>query len=407
MGPWRGWRLSLRRRVTAECQLHGRFLAVFALLALVSLLWLQLSCQHLHHCGVHLVPTPWPPYEREREERSSAYLEQERWRQGPRPPHVAMDRGFPLKLCVAMVTVERRQRYVMQSVASLLFHARADAMSNESLFFLVAGEAALEPHPDAEHLHATLGIPLVRTPVSGFCTQDRARVNFYGRKAEVFAYAIDTCRSRLAEDGWIILLEDDVVSSRRIFSSSWNVLKSAGQGVSLVKLFEPDQFRGWAWDNLWLLLRSASFLTLAVCGLSRKVSVLVFVVCFALNVVWLRALPLQVWALFLRTSAVPKLYDGAIRHATQAVAIPVAKNVSLSLQNKLCESTRLRDEINQDLIMMHWAMGAGRPLHASPSVFQHIGAMTSVKGPHQGWKLVDLTFEEEEMPFESWRSRVD
>jgi hypothetical protein len=52
----------------------------------------------------------------------------------------------------------------------------------------------------------------VRTPATGFCTPGRARVNFSGRKAEMFAHAIATCRSRLAEDGWIILLEDDVLS---------------------------------------------------------------------------------------------------------------------------------------------------------------------------------------------------
>ncbi len=395
-----------RVRLGNECARHGRFFAVFVVLWAISLVWLQLSCQHLHHCGVHVFTSPWPPYESERLERSLAFLEQERWREGPRPAHLVLDRGFSVKLCLAMVTVERRQRYMLQAVASFLFHARDDLMSNQSLFFLVAGEAAQEPHADAEHLHATVGVPLLRVPTSGFCTAHRAGVNFYGRKAEVFAFAMENCRSRLAEDGWMILLEDDVVSSPNILSLSWNLLK--GNGASMVKLFEPDEFNGWGMENVSLLMESSLLVSLIICALARKRSLLVLAVCFMLNVVWLRALPLQVWAMLFRGSSIPVVRPGVVYHATQAVAVPIARNMSLTLQDTLCNHARLPDgQLNQDLIVMHWARVTGGAHHAAPSLFQHIGAMTSVKGPHQGWKLVDLTFGEEQMPLESWRSRIN
>lgn len=330
-----------------------------------------------------------------------AFLEQERWREKKMTSKHTPEK---VPVCLAMVTVDRKQRYVMQSVASIMYHLQRSNSANDVFFFLTSADAALESHPDAEYLHATTGVPYLRVPSKGFCAADRKLVNFYGRKAEVFAFAIDTCLGRLRDDGWVVLLEDDVVAAPGIGDKLHSLLlyqSNAFERVSLVKLFEPDEFSGWSFDNVGLLLGLALLGAVFMCAVFRIRCISGLLLCCALNALWLRATPLQVWSMLFRGSSAPTLQSGGIMHATQAIAIPIARNMSSTLRDVLCSYTaNPAAEVNQDLIMLSWAGAAGAVLHATPSVFQHIGFSTSVRGPHQGWRLVDLTFGEEQMPFD-------
>jgi hypothetical protein len=179
-------------RIRSPKELLLRVLLVFVL----SQCSIQLSCQHLHHCGVRLFSlSAWnAKVEEERLGRSLTFLESAK-----SVSPLIQDRKN-LKICFAIVTVERKQRYVIQTVASLLFHAlESDSSLRESsLVLLVAGFA--ESNKDAEFLTQAFKVPFLRVPKDGFCGHNKTR-SFYEHKSEVYAFAVQSCQDRLADNG--------------------------------------------------------------------------------------------------------------------------------------------------------------------------------------------------------------
>ena len=375
-------RISHRLRIAARLEIRSALpslVRVFALLVL-SLFCISLSCQHLHHCGLRFLPYPYPPWENERLERSIAFLKN----------YVAPKESKGLAdFCFAMVTLERPKRYVLSSVASLLYHSGGRA--NIELFV-----DQHEQNRDAELIFNWSGVPLKRVPPNGTCKVPAS--TFYARKAHVFAYAIQECQKSVHADGWVVLMEDDVISTVNVLSQLSRLLFNASD-ASMVKLFSPDAYEGWSYDNVsdQFRLTLLGALIMSLFHRKRRGIILVFLVSSLCCFLWIRMIPRQLWSVLLPRMSLPHLRNGALGHASQAVAVPRRRSESLSQRLCHCASlTGLKE--NQDLLFHAWASRTG-PLRTSvPSLFQHIGWSTSVKGRHQGWRLSDAAFGDEIFP---------
>ncbi len=372
----------------------SRFFFFFVAL-LSSQAVIQLSCQTLHHCGVRVLSLSFLQRleENERLEKSLKFIEHVS--SLSRLPETTDKKGA--KICLAILTVNRPQKYLLQSMASLLYQSSKSTadVRDQTVIAVVAGEE--ENNPDAEWLHRMTNIPFWKAPTK-ICGHDGAiQRSFYERKGEIFSFAVEMCKTRVAENGWIGLIEDDVISGPHVLDKLFQFLDPLDD-VSLVKGFEPDEFDGWSVDNVADQLLFPAVATLIVLPFLRPpISsvggyMAVLLIWFSWFL-WIRLIPRQLWSVLLLSVSPLHLVPGTINHATQAVFVP--KKHSASLQQSFCTES---NGINQDLVMMAWAKSHGPTFHFSKSIFQHIGTSTSVKGAHQGWRLTDLSFGMEDMP---------
>jgi hypothetical protein len=299
-------------------------------------------------------------------------------------------------------------------VASLLSHLRNSPLKTQVLLF---GAEDDERTLDAEWIAWKTALPYLTVSQNGICNVSQK--SFYGKKAEIFAFATRKCRERLNanQTGWIVLLEDDVVASEWLGTKLAKVFTRAQQvEARVMKLFSPDAYQGWGFSNVkellqYSLLLSAVILLLVV--LARKwrrrpfrrkkgwvlaLIVLVSVGVFLLSLAFVRIIPRQLWEVLLPYTGDFQLRRGTLGHASQAFA--VRGEEGQNLENFLCNSARHGVNVNQDILFWQWTASYlnGHDYTCYPSIFQHIGFATPLKRPHAGWKLSDITFGTEFFP---------
>lgn len=147
-------------------------------------------------------------------------------------------------ICIAIPTIPRKYKFLSILMASLL----RDYDDSVKIILVNAVQPGI--HTEAESLSKKFGIEMIHTPPLLSSYSD---LTYHKKETLDYIIAMKSCMREGIE--YILILEDDVKSTRNIFQKLQKILKNTeNEDWAIMKLFVMDHLNGYSSDDvLWLI----------------------------------------------------------------------------------------------------------------------------------------------------------